>query len=49
SDNIPGVPKVGEKTAIALMTEYGSIDNIYANLENITKSRLRKGRHRHPL
>ncbi len=33
SDNIPGVPKVGEKTAIALMTEYGSIDNIYTHLE----------------
>ena len=42
SDNIPGVPKVGEKTAIALMTEYGSIDNIYANLENISKKSIRE-------
>ncbi|MCR5656022.1 MAG: DNA polymerase I [Butyrivibrio sp.] len=42
SDNIPGVPKVGEKTAIALMTEYGSIDNIYANLENITKKAIKE-------
>lgn len=42
SDNIPGVPKVGEKTAIALMTEYGSIDNIYAHLEEIGKKSIRE-------
>ncbi len=42
SDNIPGVPKVGEKTAIALMTEYGSIDNIYAHLEEISKKSIRE-------
>lgn len=42
SDNIPGVPKVGEKTAIALMTEYGSIDNIYAHLEDIGKKSIRE-------
>lgn len=42
SDNIPGVPKVGEKTAIALMTEYGSIDNIYAHLEDISKKSIRE-------
>ena len=35
ADNIPGVPKVGEKTAKNLMIEYGSIENIYANLDNI--------------
>ncbi len=42
SDNIPGVPKVGEKTAIALMTEYGSIDNIYDHLEEISKKSIRE-------
>ena len=42
ADNIPGVPKVGEKTAIGLMTEYGSIENIYANLENISKKSIKE-------
>lgn len=40
SDNIPGVPKVGEKTATALIVEYGTVDNLYAHLEEITKKGL---------
>ena len=40
SDNIPGVPKVGEKTATALLVEYGTVENIYANLDKITKKGL---------
>ena len=42
ADNIPGVPKVGEKTATALIVEYGSIENIYAHLEEISKKSIRE-------
>ena len=34
SDNIPGVPGVGEKTALKLIQEYKSVDNLYKSLEN---------------
>lgn len=36
SDNIPGVPGIGEKTAAKLLQQYGTLDNIYANLSQIT-------------
>ncbi|MDE7276689.1 MAG: DNA polymerase I, partial [Lachnospiraceae bacterium] len=42
ADNIPGVPKVGEKTATELMLQFGSLENIYDNLENITKKAIRE-------
>lgn len=42
SDNIPGVPKVGEKTATELLKEYGSLENIYKNIEKITKKALKE-------
>ncbi len=35
SDNIPGVSGIGEKTAIKLISEYGSIDNLYENIDSI--------------
>lgn len=36
SDNVPGVEKVGPKTAVKWLQEYGSLDNIVANANNIT-------------
>lgn len=41
SDNIPGVKGVGEKTAVALLDKFGSVEGIYANLENVEPERLR--------
>jgi len=41
-DNIPGIPGVGEKTASALIQEYGSIENLYKNIEKITKPKLKE-------
>ncbi|MCQ4086867.1 5'-3' exonuclease H3TH domain-containing protein [Saccharibacillus sp. JS10] len=38
SDNYPGVKGIGEKTAIKLVQEYGDIDGILANLDQLTKS-----------
>ncbi len=42
SDNVPGVPKVGQKTATELMVQYGSMDNIYAHVEEISKKSIRE-------
>ena len=35
SDNIPGVKGIGEKTALKLLQEYGSLDGVYENINNI--------------
>ncbi len=35
SDNIPGVKGIGEKTALRLLKQYGTLDNIYNNIDNI--------------
>lgn len=42
SDNIPGVPGVGEKTALKLIKEYNSIENVYKNIDNISGKALKK-------
>jgi DNA polymerase-1 len=40
SDNIPGLPGVGEKTATKLLQQYGSLPGIYDHIEDITPSKL---------
>jgi len=42
SDNIPGVKGIGEKTALALIKEYGSVEGVYENLENIKGKSIRE-------
>lgn len=42
ADNIPGVPKVGEKTATELMVSFGSIEGIYDHIEEITKKAVKE-------
>ena len=42
SDNIPGVPGIGIKTATALLQEFNTLKNIYSNLENIKPSWAKK-------
>ena len=42
SDNIPGVPSVGAKTAVKLIQQFGSVDGIYANIDSVTPTRLRE-------
>jgi DNA polymerase-1 len=42
SDNIPGVPGVGEKTAKALVQEMGSLENILRNVESLGKKKLKE-------
>ena len=40
SDNIPGVRGVGEKTALKLIAEYGSLDNVYAGIDRMKACKL---------
>ena len=42
SDHYPGVEKVGEKTAIKLINEYGSVEGIYDHVDEMKKSKLKE-------
>lgn len=47
SDNIPGVPGIGEKTAVKLLGQYGTLDGVYEHLDEIkgsTQKKLAEGR-----
>jgi len=41
SDNIPGVPGIGEKTAVKLVREFGSLENLLANLDRVKGDKIR--------
>lgn len=47
SDNIPGVPSIGEKTATKIITEYHSIENVYAHVEELKPPRASKALKEH--
>ena len=42
SDNVPGVPGIGEKTAIPLVQKFGSIDDLYSHLDDIPQKGVRE-------
>src|SRR5699024_9797762 len=42
SDNIPGVPGIGEKTAVKLLKEYKTLDNVYEHLDEVSGKKLKE-------
>ncbi|OJG89952.1 DNA polymerase I [Enterococcus silesiacus] len=42
SDNIPGVTKIGEKTAIKLLKEFGSVEGVYENIDSLKQSKMKE-------
>ncbi len=47
SDNVPGVPSVGPKTASDLLAQFGSLDGIYASLDKVARPKLRESLREH--
>ncbi|MDG3213247.1 DNA polymerase I [Streptococcus suis] len=42
SDNIPGVTKIGEKTGLKLLTEFGSLEGIYEHIDSMKASKMKE-------
>ncbi|MCK4283016.1 MAG: DNA polymerase I [Candidatus Brocadiae bacterium] len=42
TDNVPGVPGIGPKTALKLIQQFGSVENLYANLDQVKSESLRQ-------
>jgi len=42
SDNIPGVPGIGEKTAVKLLTQFGTMENVLDNIDNVSGKKLQE-------
>jgi DNA polymerase-1 len=42
SDNIPGIPGIGEKTAVKLIQQFGSVEDVYQHLEEVTSPKVKE-------
>ena len=47
TDNIPGIPRIGEKTAIRLIREFGSLEGVYENIDKINRKKLKEDLEKH--
>lgn len=47
SDNIPGVPGIGEKTAVKLIAEFGTVENLLENIDKVSGKKLQENLHNH--
>lgn len=47
SDDVPGIPGIGEKTALELIKEYGSLENVLKNADKVKKKNVQKGLKEH--
>ena len=47
SDNVPGVPGIGEKTAVKLLQEYGSVENLLNHVDEVKGKKAREGLQQH--
>ncbi len=47
SDNVPGVPGIGEKTAVKLVQQYGSVENLLQHVEEVSGKKAREGLEQH--
>ncbi|KDE46391.1 hypothetical protein DI43_14385 [Geobacillus sp. CAMR12739] len=47
SDNIPGVPGIGEKTAVKLLRQFGTVENVLASIDEIKGEKLKETLRQH--
>jgi DNA polymerase-1 len=48
SDNVPGIPGIGEKTAVGLIKEFGDVEKVLANADKVKRKNIQKNLKEHP-